>query len=132
MDGKDQYNGFADRYAQFPADPAARHFFRRLFAENRVARVFDCACGIGRDLILFHSLGCEVVGSDRSTSMLAKATENLAIAEIEVPLHQIDYRDLPTHFDRLFDAITCLSGSLLESSDEVWAPQWIWQDRQSS
>ena len=41
-------------------------FFERLFSENQVKRVLDCACGTGHELLIFHSLGCETVGSDLS------------------------------------------------------------------
>ena len=115
----DRYEGFADRYDLFRHDPAQRAFFRRLFKENRITSVLDCACGTGRDLIPFHSLGYRVVGADVSPSMLARARTNLAAAGIEVPLHRLDYRDLPGHFDRPFDAVVCLSGSLLEAADEA-------------
>ena len=119
MTTNDKYEGFAERYDLFPHDPSSGAFFRRLFHENHVTSVLDCACGTGRDLILFHSLDCDVVGSDLSPSMLAAAEGNLASAGIEVPLLAIDYRDLPENFDRLFDAVTCLSGALLEASDDA-------------
>ena len=119
MSTNDRYEGFVDRYDLFPSDPADREFFRRLFVENRVARVLDCACGTGRDLITFHSLGCEVVGSDLSPSMLEKARKNLTAAHVDAPLYRMDFRDLPTHFDQPFDAVVCLSGSLLEVPDET-------------
>ena len=119
MGTKDRYEGFADRYDLFPRDPAEPGFYRRLFARNQVAKVLDCACGTGRELILFHSLGCEVVGTDLSPAMLARARESLAAAGIDAPLSALDYRDLPGQFDRPFDAVVCLSGSLLEASSEA-------------
>lgn len=118
MATKDRYAGFAERYDLFPCDPASSAFFERLFRENQITSVLDCACGTGRDLILFHSLGCDVVGSDLSPSMLAAAKKNLASAGVEVPLLALDYRNLPEHFDRPFDVVVCLSGSLLEASDD--------------
>ena len=119
MDRHDRYEGFAGRYDLFPADQAAGAFYRRLFDGGEIARVLDCACGTGRDLILFHELDLEVVGSDLSPSMLATARRNLAREGIEAPLYEIDYRDLPDHFHRPFDAVVCLSGALLESANEV-------------
>ncbi len=53
-------------------------FFRKLFAENQVRRVLDCACGTGRHLPMFNSLGMDVTGSDISPSMLGQARKNLA------------------------------------------------------
>lgn len=99
----DLYEGFADRYDLFfsrfgERDPVAVEFFCQLFAENQVRSVLDCACGTGNDLVLFHSLGCEVVGSDISESMLAQAHKNLAERGVKVPLQRADYRELPQHF----------------------------------
>jgi ubiquinone/menaquinone biosynthesis C-methylase UbiE len=67
----DAYESFASRYDLFfgkleELDPLITAFYRKLFIDNEVHSVLDCACGTGRDLILFHSLGCEVVGSDIS------------------------------------------------------------------
>ena len=120
----DPYEGFAERYDLFYGefgehDPAVVGFFRRLFEHHRVHSVLDCACGTGRDLVLFHSLGCQVVGSDISASMLAQAGRNLAGCGVDVPLRQVDYRELPQHFERRFDAIVCLSSSILHMPDEA-------------
>ena len=119
MSTQDRYEGFAERYDLFPQDPAEADFFRRLFARHQVSRVLDCACGTGRDLILFQALGCEVAGSDLSPAMLARARQNLAAAGLELPLKELDYRDLAAHFNRPFDAVVCLRGSLLEAGDEA-------------
>jgi glycine/sarcosine N-methyltransferase len=93
----DLYEGFAERYDLTVGrwdefDPAVARFFRRLFSENGVRTVLDCACGTGRHLQLFHSLGCQVWGSDVSESMLAQARKNLARYRVETPLRQADYR----------------------------------------
>lgn len=109
----DRYAGFAERYDLAVGhwdvfEPAVTGFFRRLFAKNDIRTVLDCACGTGRHLLLFHSLGCNVWGSDVSESMLAQATKNLATRGVEIRLQQADYRDLPYHFSRRFDAVVCL------------------------
>jgi SAM-dependent methyltransferase len=123
---EDLYAGFADRYDLFLGqfgehDPGVRAFFGSLFRENGVRSVLDCACGTGNDLVLFHSLGCEVVGSDISPSMLAQARRNLAGLGLELPLHQVDYRHLPECFGRTFDAVVCLSSAILHMPDETEA-----------
>ena len=79
----------------------------------------DCACGTGPHLPLFHSLGCEVIGSDASDAMLAQARRNLAECGVEVPLHKADYRELALAFDRKFDAVMCLSSSILHMPTKV-------------
>jgi ubiquinone/menaquinone biosynthesis C-methylase UbiE len=119
----DLYEGFAERYdlfhRHFEPNILVVEFFQKLFAQNQVHTVLDCACGTGRDLLLFHSLGCEVVGSDISESMLTQARKNLAERGVSVSLHAVDYRELSSHFDRQFDAIACLSSSILHMPNEA-------------
>ncbi|MGD1994465.1 MAG: class I SAM-dependent methyltransferase [Anaerolineae bacterium] len=121
---QDMYAGIAARYDLFhgefgQVDPAVTEFFRQLFREHQVQSVLDCACGTGHDLPLFHSLDCEVVGSDISPAMLAQAERNLAEYGLQVPLHRVDYRKLPGYFDREFDAVMCLSSSILHMPTEA-------------
>jgi ubiquinone/menaquinone biosynthesis C-methylase UbiE len=110
----DLYKDFAGRYdltfnSVDQHDLAAVRFFQQIFAEQEVRSVLDCACGTGRYLLLFHSLGVKVAGSDVSEAMLVQARKNLADHRIEIPLHQADYRDLPETFGRHFDAVVCLA-----------------------
>lgn len=109
----DPYRDFAARYDAFPSDaPARGAFFRNLFERHRVSRVLDCACGTGRDLLMFRSLGLEVAGSDLSEAMLALARAKASAAGEDVSLVRSDFRDLPARFDRPFDAVVCVSTSL--------------------
>ena len=122
----DPYADLAAHYDRFfgawgEHDPAVAAFFRQLWAEHGVRRVLDCACGTGHDLALFAALGCEVVGSDISVAMLAQAARHLAGAGLNVPLHRADYRELPAHFAQPFEAVVCLSSSLLHMPDEAQA-----------
>ncbi len=112
-----RYNLFFDKFGQY--DPLYMAFFRSLFVENQVQRVLDCACGIGRDLPLFHSLGCQVYGSDISEAMLTQAQKNLSACDYDIPLKKADFRELPRHFDRQFDAVVCLSTSLPHLLEET-------------
>lgn len=120
---RDPYEAFAERYDLFHGE-FDQHtseevaFFQTLFTRHLVHTVLDCACGTGRHLHLFHSLGQEAVGSDISASMLAQAEKNLAARHLQIPLHRVDYRDLPQHFDRRFDAVVCLSSSILHMPDD--------------
>jgi ubiquinone/menaquinone biosynthesis C-methylase UbiE len=112
---KDEYRNFAERYDLFfekfgVHEPVCRTFFQKLFVENKIHSVLDCT---GHDIHLFHSLGCEVVGSDISDAMLARAKKNLKDLGEKAPLHKFDYRALHKHFKRKFDAVTCLSSSVL-------------------
>lgn len=121
---EDPYADFAQRYdlfyQAFDEQPQDRvEFFRRVFAENDVKKLLDCACGTGRDLALFHRLGLEVAGSDISEAMLAVARRNLAKVGADIPLRQADYCELDRHFGRQFDAVVSLSSALLEVPDEA-------------
>ncbi len=115
---EDPYAGFAARYDWMKGEePARRAFFEQLFAEHGVTRILDCACGTGRDLLMFHAMGLEVVGSDLSDAMLTQARENLGDAEI--PLRKADYRQLPQHYEGEFDAVVCLSNSINEPLEDA-------------
>jgi SAM-dependent methyltransferase len=120
---EDLYEGFAGRYdLAFDRleehSPVVAGFFQRLFADNSVQTVLDCACGTGRHLLLFHSLGYEALGSDLSEAMLVQARQNLAHRNVETALLQADYRHLPWHCRGLFDAVVCL-GSISYMPDEA-------------
>ena len=122
--GADEYHGFAERYDRFHGrfdqhDRKEASFFERLFSEHAVESVLDCACGTGHHLHLFHTLGYQVAGSDISDAMLIQARKNLVNAGI--PLHKVDYRQLPQHFEQRFDAVVCLSSSLLHMPTEAEA-----------
>lgn len=114
---EDTYADLAARYDWMHREnPARRAFFRRRFAEHDVTRVLDCACGTGRDLAMFRELGIEVHGSDLSSAMLTQARAHLDDA---VPLRQVDFCDLPAHFDTPFDAVVCLTNAINEVLDDA-------------
>ena len=116
---RDLYRGFARRNYLFDRPgPDIVEFFRDLFARNNVRTVLDCACGAGYELLIFDQIGCRAVGSDISDEMLALAWENLAEANVTIPLHKVDYRKLPQHFDERFDAVVCWSASIIHVSDD--------------
>jgi glycine/sarcosine N-methyltransferase len=125
---KDRYQSFASRYDLFFDQPERRdslraEFFYQLFYQNKVQKVLDCACGTGRDLLFFHSLGLNATGSDISEAMLDQARKNFVEHSVEIPLFQVDYRELPQHFPEQFDAVVCLSTAIMEMPDETSAFQ---------
>jgi len=110
----DLYETFAERYDLTggkldKTDSGEAAFFQKLIAQHNIHDVLDCACGTGWHLLLLHDLGCEVWGSDVSKAMLGQARKNLDHFGCQVPLCQADYRDLPSHFEKKFDAVVCLS-----------------------
>jgi glycine/sarcosine N-methyltransferase len=118
----DAYENFADRYDWMKLkNPAREEFFRRIFSEHGVTRVLDCSCGTGQDLIMFHSLGCEVAGSDLSPAMLDQAKKNLDGAGLDITIQKTDFRELEANFDSSFDAVVCLSSSINEILEDAEA-----------
>lgn len=83
-------------------------FFHKIFSQNNIHMVLDCACGTGRHIPLFHSIGCHIFGSDISESMLAQARINLSGLGLEVSVFQADFRNLPVCFQQSIDAVVCL------------------------
>lgn len=124
----DGYAGFADRYDWMNQEnPVRREFFRQVFASYGVERVLDCACGTGRDLLLFHEMGLEVAGSDLSEAMLAQARD--VTAGTGIPLLRADFRELSRHYNARFDAVVCLTNAInevLEDAETLRALRSMW------
>ncbi len=109
----DPFKSFAERYDAFGRDdPTILEFFGRLVEKYDLKSVLDCACGTGDDIILLHSLGLDVTGSDISSAMLQVAQKKLSAHNIDIPLVRVDFRYLRENFNREFDAIFCMSTSL--------------------
>jgi len=114
----DTYHDLAERYDWMKREsPVRQEFFRQLFTNHGVAKILDCACGTGRDLLMFQSMGLEVRGSDLSDSMLAQARKN--VGEADIPIQKANYCELPEHYDVDFDAVVCLSNSINEPLEEA-------------
>lgn len=116
----DKYAGWTDRYERYyKEDPDIVAFFKKLIENYSIRKTLDCACGPGQELMMLHSLGCDVTGSDISPSMLKLAERNLAQADIDISLHRADYRELPNHFSEPFDAVICWSGAIFHVSNDA-------------
>ena len=115
---EDTYEGFAERYDWMKQDdPARRVFFQALFRKHKVTTLLDCACGTGRDLLMFHSMGLEVSGSDLSDSMLVTARKN--VGDTNIPVRKVDFSELPENYDQKFDAVICLTNSINEPLEDA-------------
>ncbi len=115
---QDQYKSFAERYDWMKQkNPIRKEFFRQLFAANNIAMLLDCACGTGRDLLMFRSMGLKVFGSDLSDSMLIQAQQNIGGSDI--PLRKVSYCDLSENYNKQFDAVVCLSNSINEPLEDA-------------
>jgi len=119
MQSTDEYAGWAARYQRFYKEsPDIVEFFKELIGRHSIRKLLDCACGPGDELLMLHSLGCDVTGSDISPAMLQLAKENMDEAGIDIPLHEVDFCQLPGHFSDAFDAVICWSGSILHVADD--------------
>jgi SAM-dependent methyltransferase len=77
----------------------------RTYADGQVKRVLDLGCGTGNHALPLSARGFEVIGVDRSESMLAQARNKAAQSAYSKPavFHKADLRDLDLH--RHFDAV---------------------------
>jgi glycine/sarcosine N-methyltransferase len=115
MSEPNKYANIAERYARMlEEDPKRRAFFRSLFERHGVTCVLDCSCGTGNDLLLFHSMGYRVAGSDLSDSMLRVASSFIKEHGAEIVLKKADFHNLKAVHRETFDAVVCLSNSINE------------------
>ena len=116
---QDEYAGWAGRYTlHYKEDPDVMALFKLLVQKYDIQRVLDCACGPGFESLMFHTMGCDVTGSDLSPAMLDLAREHFLEANVDIPLHQADYRELPDHFSEPFDAVICWSGAIFHMPND--------------
>jgi len=117
---KDQYSNIAERYDyMLIKNPERELFFKNIFEKYNVKSILDCACGTGKDLVLFNSLGIKVTGSDISESMLKIAQKRIDENGLKIPLFKEDYQLLENTFSEKFDTIVCLSNAINEPDVDV-------------
>lgn len=115
MNQNDKYLNIAETYDyMLIKNPEREEFFTKIFQQYNVKSVLDCACGTGKDLVLFNSLGFDVTGSDFSDSMLSVAQKRIKENGLKIPLYKSDYQLLENTFEKKFDAIICLSNAINE------------------
>ena len=120
MENKDQYSNISARYDyMLVKNPERESFFKKIFNEFNIKSVLDCACGTGKDLVLFNSLGLKVTGSDISESMLNVAKNRMNEIGLKIPLFKRDYQLLENTFSDKFDAVVCLTNAINEPEVDV-------------
>jgi glycine/sarcosine N-methyltransferase len=115
------YDAFASKYdVMLSSERYLRiiPFFKKIFEENEVKSILDCACGTGRHAIAFSQLGFHVEGCDLSSEMLECAKINAITSEVKVNFVQADFKKLPDAFNRKFDCIVCVGNSLTHELEE--------------
>jgi ubiquinone/menaquinone biosynthesis C-methylase UbiE len=91
----------------YAAEAGYLHGLLQRFSERPVQRVLDIACGTGSHAIELEKLGYEIVGSDLSEDMLARAREKAGTTSSAIRFERHDMRTLDVGA-RPFDAVLCL------------------------
>ena len=136
MSVTDSYAEIAERYGRMlQDDPDRKMFFERIFECFHVKNILDCACGTGNDLILFRSMGYNVIGSDLSEAMLKVSQRLVHSHKADIVLRKGDFQNLQAVHSETFDVVVCLSNSInegevdavraLESMKQVLGPNGI-------
>jgi glycine/sarcosine N-methyltransferase len=86
-------------------------FFTSLFERHGVRRVLDAACGTGHHAIALARNGYEVLGVDLSAPMIARARENAAAHNVDVPFAVAGLGGYAA-LGQTYDAAICLGNSL--------------------
>jgi SAM-dependent methyltransferase len=96
----------------------------RTYGDGQIKRVLDLGCGTGNHVLPLCARGFEVIGVDRSESMLAQARNKAVQSAYSKPavFHKADLRDLDLH--RHFDAVLMMFAVLgyqLQNEDVIAA-----------
>ena len=123
MDARDFYEGLGAEYDRMIAWERRlgreEAFFRAVFAEHRVRRVLDAACGTGMHAIAFSRMGMSCAGADLSHAMIEQARTNARDAGVELELQVAGFGGIAARFPGPFDAVTCLGNSLPHLPDDA-------------
>jgi len=120
-DSSQFYDTFASKYDVMLSDERYQRvipFFKKIFDENKVKTILDCACGTGKHAILFSQLGYDVEGCDLSSEMVQRAKTNATASGVKVNFVQADFKRLPEVFNRKFDCVVCVGNSLTHELEE--------------
>lgn len=79
---------------------------------NGIARILDCACGIGTQSIGLASLGYHVTASDISDGEIAEAKERAAKNNVKIRFEHADFCALSETFSDPFDIIIAMDNAL--------------------
>ena len=81
--------------------------------DKRPIRILDSACGTGMHALALAKAGYEMLGTDYSREMIARARQNAKEAILEIPFEPIGFGALSSFFGEAgFDSILCLGNSL--------------------
>lgn len=87
----------------------------KLFSDSgfdKVARILDCACGIGTQAIGLAKLGYDITASDISKEELVEAKERAKKNLVDIRFEQADFCALSQQFSEQFDIIIAMDNAL--------------------
>jgi SAM-dependent methyltransferase len=109
----EEFSSSYDRFVDWDARLAAElPFVERKLKDVGAQRVLDAACGTGMHAIALAQRGYQVVGTDFSAGMIARARANAARLGVDVRFEVAGFGALDAQLDTDFDALLCLGNSL--------------------
>ena len=116
------YDEFASKYDVMLSEGVGGKelvsFCKKIFDENKVSSILDCACGTGKHSIAFSNLGFNVVGCDLSVEMVKRAKMNAVASGVKIDFVQADFKRLHEVFNQKFDCVVCVGNSLIHELEE--------------
>jgi SAM-dependent methyltransferase len=121
----------ADYYETFAADydwifdddalargPAIDHpaTARLLQRTSHASAVLDAACGTGLNAAALARRGYRVHAADGSEAMIAVAAARFRSEQLEIPVVQCMWADLPAVIGERFDVVLCIGNSLVHAA----------------
>lgn len=77
------------------------------FNKGGIRRVLDIGAGLGGNLCFMHENGFDIRGIDASVTAVMKLKERLSVKNINIPIEQGKFEQLP-YPDSAFDGVICL------------------------
>jgi glycine/sarcosine N-methyltransferase len=109
----DNFSSDYDRFVNWPERLALElPFIERELQAVGARRVLDAACGTGMHALALAQRGYEVLGTDLSAGMIARARSNAAAAGLEVRFEVAGLGALSAQVGADHDAVLCLGNSL--------------------
>lgn len=114
------YNSLASQYDKLFADWQAATqeqavILNKIFKDNgfdKSAKLLDCACGIGTQVIGLAKLGYCVTASDISEEELMQAKVRAEKNNVNIDFKQADFCTLEETFSQQFDIVICMDNAL--------------------
>jgi len=114
------YDNLATQYDRLFADwdetiKEQAEFLKGIFSAygfDSSAKILDCACGIGTQVIGLAALGYDVTGSDISEAEIEEAKKRAERLGVEISLRQADFCELAKSFEEKFDIIIAMDNAL--------------------